>query len=166
MKNILLGCFLLLGYYSHSQISEHALGLRSGGSNAFGTEITYQKGLNGINRIQVDLGLHRINAAQAFKLTGTYQWVKPLENDFRWFYGFGAGIGYVDFDNSIPLIKAENFGTTLLSVEGIVGVEYSLARSAGIPLQLALDFNPNLNLFNDYYDDFDFDLALSVRWMF
>ncbi len=164
MKKFLLLTLLLAGMGTLSaQVSPNALGVRLGGSNGFGSEISYQMAMGSSNRLQLDLGLHSNRAADAFKVTGTYQWVKPLQNDFSWYYGFGAGVGYVDFDNQFD---ADNNGTVLLSVEGILGIEYSLANSAGIPLQLALDFNPNINLLNDYYDDFDLDLALSIRWMF
>lgn len=167
MKKLLLSCVLLIGMGGlKAQMSENAIGLRFGGGNGFGNEITYQRALSAINRVQLDLGARRGNASQLFKISGTYQWVKPLQNDFQWFYGVGAGFAYVDFDKSIPIITAEDYGTSLLTLEGIVGIEYSLANTAGIPLQIALDLNPNINLLNDYYDDFDLDLALSVRWMF
>ncbi len=29
----------------------------------------------------------------AFKLTGLYQWVFPLDGDFNWYVGAGGGIG-------------------------------------------------------------------------
>ncbi len=167
MKKLILVLVLGLGSFGLSaQVSDHALGLRFGGSNGLGTEITYQKAMGAANRLQLDLGLRSSRAADAFKLSGTYQWVKPIKNDFYWFYGGGAGLGYVDFDNSISNVLAEDYGALVLSVEGIVGVEYNLANIAGVPIQLALDFNPNLNLLNDYFEDFDLDLAFSARWQF
>ena len=167
MKKLIYSTLVFLVWQAvQAQISEHAIGLRFGGSNGLGTEVTYQHGLNEENRLQLDLGLRQNEGPSAFKLSGTYQWVEQLEGNFYWFYGFGAGVGFVDYDGSVDPLLVEGFGNTLVTVEGIAGIEYDLLPEFEIPLQIALDVNPNINLFNDYYNDLDFDVALSIRWKF
>ncbi|WP_421753299.1 hypothetical protein [Croceimicrobium sp.] len=166
LKHLSTLLLLTIGFTGYAQqISPNALGLRLGGSNGFGTEVSYQRKLSNMNRLQVDLGLKDNRAVDAILITANYQWVKPLNAlspDFQWFYGAGGGLGFVDYDN-VPL---EDDGKTVLVVEGIFGLEYSFLNVADLPLQIALDVNPAVNLLNDAFDDFDLDLALSLRWQF
>ena len=50
---------------------------------------------------------------------------------------------------------------TFVFAAGDIGVEYNF----DIPLQLALDFRPELG-FGDYRDDIDFDIALGIKYQF
>ncbi len=43
---------------SQAQIAKNAMGLRFGGGNGYGPEISYQRGLRNINRLEFDLGLN------------------------------------------------------------------------------------------------------------
>ena len=88
-----------------------------------------------------------------FKLAGLYQWVWDLDGDFNWYAGVGGGVGSYSFDNNA--IDDETF----VFAAGDIGIEYNF----DIPLQLALDFRPELG-FGDYRDDLDFDIALGVRY--
>ena len=86
--------FLLMGVSLNAQsISNHALGLRLGDSDGFGAEISYQKSITSSNRIEVDLGWRDSRNYSAFKLAGLYQWVRPIEGGFNWYYGVGGGLG-------------------------------------------------------------------------
>ena len=60
MKRILLLLMtvVLVSNFSFAQIARHALGLRFGTDDGFGTEISYQHGLNGNNRLEFDLGFN------------------------------------------------------------------------------------------------------------
>jgi len=89
--------------------SKQALGLRLGGSNGLGYEISYQRALNDVNRWQFDLGARSNDEVNIFKLSGTYQWVNNLSDlalGFNWFYGAGGGIGAKDSDRSSIWYKA------------------------------------------------------------
>ena len=66
---------------SAQEIADHALGLRLGDSDGFGAEISYQKSLGRSNRLEVDLGWRDSRDFDAFKLTGLYQWVRPIDKD-------------------------------------------------------------------------------------
>jgi hypothetical protein len=56
-----------------AQINKNALGLRIGGSNSYGAEFSYQRGLSKANRVEVDLGLRSRETYSAFALAGIYQ---------------------------------------------------------------------------------------------
>jgi hypothetical protein len=69
---------------------------------------------------------------------------KPLgESGLKWFYGGGAYLGFVKSYN-VNLNKNEtdaNFGA-----QGVLGMDYKFAN---IPLNLSLDWKPELNLVTD-----------------
>ena len=50
---------------------------------------------------------------------------------------------------------------TFIFAAGDIGIEYNF----DIPLQLSLDFRPELG-FGNYSDDLDFDIALGIRYRF
>ena len=128
---------------SAQNISEHALGLRLGDSDGFGAEISYQKSIGRYNRAEFNLGWRDSREFDAFKLTGVYQWVRPLDGNFNWYYGVGGGLGSVDFDRPEPDFTDDNDG-------------------------LFLDFRPEIGLvgYDGFDNDFDFDIALGIRYQF
>ena len=81
MKKIVLSVLMLAGLAFTAQgqmISKNALGLRLGDNDGFGGEISYQRGLSGNNRLELDLGFRnggKNDGYDAFKLAGLYQWV-------------------------------------------------------------------------------------------
>lgn len=154
-KLILLSiCVFAFGLNSQAQsIADHALGLRLGDNDGFGTEISYQHGLSENNRLELDLGWRSNNNVDSFKLTGLYQWVWNIDQGFNWYVGAGGGIGSVDTE----FTDSEFF----VLVAGDIGIEYDF----NIPLLLSLDFRPELG-FSDYHDDVDFDIALGIRYQF
>lgn len=146
-------------------ISEHALGLRLGDSDGFGAEISYQRKVAQFNRVEVDLGWRDSRSYDAFKLAGVYQWVHSIDGGFNWFYGFGGGLGNVDFeprtgDNGVFTPD----GGLFVFAAGNVGIEYNFE----IPLLISLDIRPELGLigYDDFSDSFDFDVALGLRYQF
>lgn len=142
-------------------ISDHALGLRLGDSDGFGAEISYQKSIARDNRIEVDLGWRDSRNWDAFKLTGVYQWVRPLDGNFNWYFGVGGGLGSVDFN---PGFVTDDDGGLFIFGAGDIGVEYNF----DIPLLLSLDFRPEIGLvgYDGFSDNFDFDIALGIRYQF
>ncbi|MFT6369582.1 MAG: hypothetical protein ACJAWH_000661 [Maribacter sp.] len=146
---------------SAQSISNHALGLRLGDSDGFGAEISYQKSLTNTNRIQIDLGWRDSRNFSAFKLAGLYQWVRPIEGDFNWYYGVGGGLGSVDFSN---ISNNNDSGGVFIFGAGTIGIEYDF----DIPLVVSLDFRPELGLigYDGFSDSFDFDIGLGIRYQF
>ncbi len=158
MKKLFLVAIAFIGFTAVSnaqEISDNALGLRLGGSKGYGAEISYQHALGDANRLELDLGWRNDNAYNAFKLAGLYQWMFPLDGDFNWYAGAGAGIASYDpKDNSIN-------NQTSVFVAGNIGIEYNFE----IPLQLSLDFRPEFGN-NDFTNNTVFDVALGIRYQF
>ena len=168
MKKLIV-LLLISGLFSFTafsqDVSEHALGLRLGDSDGFGAEISYQRKVAQFNRVEVDLGFRDSREYDAFKLTGVYQWVHSIDGGFNWFYGFGGGLGNVDFESvSGPNGVFTPEGGLFVFAAGNIGVEYNFE----IPLLISLDIRPELGLigYDDFSDSFDFDIALGLRYQF
>lgn len=164
MKKIIFSFLFFAGMISFvqaQQISPNALGLRLGDSDGFGAEISYQRSLGGSNRLEADLGWRDSNDWDAFKLTGLYQWVMPLDGNFHWYVGAGGGIGSYNYDNDFPLNDGDDDSGTFIFAAGDIGIEYDFE----IPLLLSLDFRPEIG-FGDFNNDLDFDIALGIRYQF
>lgn len=149
-------------------MSDNTIGLRLGDSDGLGAEISYQKSLSKTNRIEVNLGWRDSRAYDAFKLAGVYQWVLPLDGDFNWYYGFGGGLGNVDFEPRISQNSSSGFETVdgglFVFGAGNIGVEYNF----DFPLVLSLDLRPEIGLlgYSGFSDNFDFDIGLGIRYQF
>ncbi|MDV7397466.1 hypothetical protein RZS08_39055, partial [Arthrospira platensis SPKY1] len=86
MKNFLIiGCFFIFGLVTAQEISKNALGIRIGSNNGFGSSINYQRAYSENNRLEFDLGWRSSDKADAFKLIGIYQWVKPIDGGLQWY---------------------------------------------------------------------------------
>ncbi|WP_343486230.1 hypothetical protein [Allomuricauda sp. d1] len=146
---------------SAQSISEHTLGLRLGDSDGFGAEISYQKSIGRLNRAEFNLGWRDSRNFDAFKLAGVYQWVHNLDGGFNWYYGVGGGVGSVDFE---PRPDDNDDDGLFVFAAGDIGIEYDF----DIPLLLSLDFRPEIGLvgYDGFNDNFDFDIALGIRYQF
>ena len=163
MKKLFLLSIALLAFAftSNAQdISKNALGLRLGDSDGFGAEISYQRGLGDNNRLELDLGWRDGRNYDGFKLAGLYQWVFPLDGDFNWYVGAGGGLGSFGYNDN----NGNDFNDTFVFAAGDIGIEYNF----DIPLQLSLDFRPEIGFGDDTYknNDLDFDIALGIRYRF
>ena len=127
------------------EMSDNAIGLRFGGGNGVGGEITYQKALGENNRLEIDLGL--ANEFTNFKATGLYQWVWNLEDKFNWYAGVGGGI-----------VSANGTG---IYGSGVVGIEYNFDA----PVLLSIDYRPEVGI-SGGLTGLNSDVALSVRYQF
>lgn len=160
-KFILLAAFIIgATFYNQAEaqtISENALGLRFGGGDGVGAEVSYQRALSSNNRLELDLGWRNNSDYDAFKLTGLYQWVWNIEGGFNWYAGLGAGLLGVDGDDT------DDDGTYLF-LAGDIGIEYNF----DIPLLLSLDFRPEFGFFSDnnVLNEFSPDIALGIRYQF
>jgi hypothetical protein len=160
MKKLILSTFMLIGLAFSTQaqdISKNALGLRIGDNDGLGTEISYQRGLGDNNRLELDLGWRSSNDVDGFKLAGLYQWVWNIEGGFNWYAGAGAGVGTWSYDNN----GNKDSGSYFFAA-GDIGIEYNF----DFPLQLSLDFRPELYFNNDDFvdDNFGPDIALGIRY--
>ncbi|PTX61644.1 hypothetical protein C8N46_104287 [Kordia periserrulae] len=157
MKKLVILGVLFVGFSaSAQQIADNAIGLRIGGNNGFGTEISYQRALWSNNRLELDLGWKDSDAYDAYKLTGLYQWIWNIDDGFHWYAGAGGGIGSWKSNRNLT-----NDGVYAF-LAGDVGIAYSFE----FPLQLSLDVRPEIGFDNGFNDDLNFDLALGVRYQF
>ncbi len=146
---------------SAQRISEHTLGLRLGDSDGFGAEISYQKAIGRTNRAEFNLGWRDSREFDAFKLSGVYQWVLPIDGGFNWYYGFGGGVGSSDFE---PVPNRNRDDGLFVFAAGSLGIEYDF----DIPLLISLDIRPEIGIigFNEFDNGFLFDIALGLRYQF
>ena len=159
MRRLLFAfAFILLANIGNAQLAQHAIGLRIGGGDGFGTEISYQHGLSDINRLEFDLGMHTGNNYNAWGLAGIYQWVWNIDGGFNWYAGAGGRIGSWNWDTKY---QGTNSSGVFLAVAGDIGIEYSFP----IGIQVALDARPELGIIN-HGDLFRNNIAFSVRYQF
>lgn len=164
MKKLIYTLFLalpLLSGLQAQQIADHALGLRFGGSNGFGAEVSYQNALGGNNRLEVDLGFRDDSNVTALKLAGIYQWVWRLDGNINWFAGAGGGLGNANYSSRYDNPKFRGSNQFMIFAAGNLGLEYNF----DFPLLLAVDFRPEIGS-SDYINGLDFDIALSLRYQF
>ena len=142
----------------HAQSTQNAIGLRFGGGEGFGTEISFQHWLSDVNRLELDLGMISGTNYSAWSVAGIYQWVWKIDNGFNWFAGAGGRIGTWSWDNTYT---GNDGGGVLLAAAGDVGIEYTFP----VGIQLGLDYRPELGLVN-HGNAFGNNVALSVRYRF
>jgi hypothetical protein len=156
MKNLFFSLGIALAattFASAQDISKNALGLRIGGGDGFGTEISYQRALSGNNRLEIDLGIDNGDNYDGFKATGIYQWVWNIEDRFNWYAGAGGGLGSLNIKNA--------GSETFIFLSGQVGIEYNF----DFPLLISLDTRPSFYL-GDFRDGGGYDIALGLRYQF
>lgn len=166
MKKLVLSAFLLIGlaFSSNAQDRKNAIGLRLGDNDGFGGEVSYQRSLSTKNRLEFDLGWRNTDYYDAIKLAGLYQWVWNIEGGFNWYAGVGGGLGTWEYNDDLPpWAKGNDDNGTFLFLAGNIGLEYNF----DFPLQLSLDFRPEVYFGDDYREDnFGPDIALGVRYRF
>jgi len=161
---LVLSFLLLFTLTANAQSFENdkAIGLRLGGGNGLGTEISFQLDHNENNRFEADLGWKSDNNFDGFKITAMYQWVWYIENNFSWYAGAGGGFGNYSFEvisNGSTIIEDDE---TFITIGGQVGIEYNFDD---LPLRISIDTRPELG-FGDFRDGLEFDFALGVRYRF
>jgi len=163
MKKVILSILILIGFTMSLQaqetVSKNAIGLRLADNDGFGGEISYQRQLFKNNRLELDFGWRNSKNVDAIKLAGLYQWFWNIDKGFYWYAGVGGGIGNWRYNN----VNYSDSGVILFAA-GDIGIEYNFS----IPLQLALDFRPELYINSADYreDNLGPDVALSVRYKF
>lgn len=151
----------LLGFVicmaAHSQVDPNAIGLRIGGGDNFGAEISYQHGFSHKNRLELDLGAGGNDHYSRLALVGMYHWAWKLGNEgFNWFVGPGAGL-------SLNNGKHGHNDYVGVGIGGQIGLGFNFR----IPLQLTLDTRPMWNfLAEDDDNDFGWGFALGIRYRF
>jgi hypothetical protein len=121
---------------------DNALGVRL----TNGAEVSYQRSLNDVNRLEFNLGW----GWNTTSLSGFYHWVNPITEGFKWFIGPGAALGLFH-------------SNTVVGLGGVVGIEYNFE----VPLQLSLDWRPMLNFGNAHDGNYgSANVGLGIRYKF
>jgi len=164
MKKILFIIVLLAGIstITAQSFSTNAIGLRIGDNDGFSTEVNYQRALSQENRLELGLAWRSGDNFDAIKGTGIYQWVWNIDGGFNWYAGAGASLGSFDVDNNFPGFDNDD-SEFFINAAGDIGIEYNFDE---IPLQLSLDFRPEIGILNDFDDSLEFDIALGIRYTF
>lgn len=89
MKKIVLAIVALFAMSSMATAQIQDLGVRIGGGQGYGAELSAMWGMGG-NRIETDLGWKGDDGYSMISLTGIYQWKGELGSGFGWFAGAGA----------------------------------------------------------------------------
>ncbi len=160
MYRFLIGTtiFLMVFFAQAQEIADNTIGLRFGNNDGLGVEISYQKAILETNRIEVGLAWRSGKNYNAFKLTGTYQWLFPIESisGMNWYVGAGGGLGSWSVKNNYT-----GESGTFLFAAGDIGLEYKFE----FPLLISLDFRPELG-FVSYNNNLGLDIALGARYVF
>ncbi len=150
---IFIGVFLLTISSLSAQVNKHALGLRLGGQNSYGSvELSFQGGINNTNRIEVDLGFSSGKDYSAFFLTSIYHWVWDISQGLNVYAGPGLGVG---------LANADNNSNMSIGLGGQAGVEYDFS-TIKVPILLSIDFRPLWDITNN--SGFGWGIALGLRY--
>ncbi|MBO7464727.1 MAG: hypothetical protein J6T56_02615 [Bacteroidales bacterium] len=150
---LLIAAFVTIGTFANAQ---NALGVRLGGGQGYGAELSWQTGLGG-NRLELDLGLRTGDHFTAFNLYGIYQWTGTISGNFGWFAGVGAALGYRNWEHDF-----DGDGNIDIAAVGQAGLEYNFQA---VPIQLSLDIRPKFFILPE--TEFHWgDIALGIRFRF
>ena len=154
MKKIIIAIVAVFAMSTAANAQIQDLGLRLGGGNSFGGEISAMWGLGG-TRLETDLGWDSYaDHWSHIGLSCTYQWTGSIAGEFGWFAGLGANLGLYMGD-----AVDDAFGLAV-NVQG--GIEWN---PGAIPFQFTLDVRPAWHLLGEY-TGFGWGLALGIRYRF
>ncbi len=146
-----------LAFGTAQNADAQAIGLRLGGGQYFGGEVSYLSGI-GANRFEADLGFGGNHGYGYLSLTGAYHWNWNIVADLNWYVGPAARVGFA-FGNKYAALN--------LGVGGQIGLEYDFTN-LGAPIQLSLDSRPMFvaTFTKGSWAGYGWDIALGVRYVF
>ncbi|MBQ8421724.1 MAG: hypothetical protein IJX11_05635 [Bacteroidales bacterium] len=146
MKKIILVAAMVLGFAVAASAQPRALGIRGG----YGAELSYQHSVGGANFVEADLGL----TGSAFNLVATHNWMiaQPAwTSRGEWGFYLGAGAGVAMGNKSF-----------YAGVAGQIGLEYTFS----FPLQLSIDWRPQIGLVGGAFGWWSSVPCLGIRYRF
>ena len=142
MKKILFAIFAMAAIYSTASAQDYktALGVRLSSSAAMvNNSISFKQFISENNAIEAYFSF-----GEPLALGAMLEFHKPLAaSGLRYFYGAGGYIGFVKVVNvNTQKTNTEpNFGA-----QGVIGLDYKFPN---VPLNLSLDWKPELNIVSD-----------------
>ena len=144
MKKLLLASFILVAIAisntASAQSYKTGLGVRLSSSQAMvNNSISLKHFLTETSAIEA-----LFSFGDPLALGALYEVHKPFSSEgLTWFYGGGAYIGFVKTFNPN---KQRNETDVNFGAQGVLGLDYKFAN---LPLNLSLDWKPELNLVSD-----------------
>ena len=142
MKKIIFVSLLTstIAFAASSQSYKTAVGVRLSSSAAIvNNSISLKHFLNERSAIEA-----LFSFGDPIALAGLYEVHKPFSTEgLQWFYGGGGYIGFVKTWNPA---KNQNETDVNFGAQGVIGLDYKFTN---IPLNLSLDWKPELNLISD-----------------
>lgn len=142
MKKIILSALFIiaLAAVSHSQDYRTALGVRLSSSNAYqNNSISFKQFITDKTAVEA-----LFTFGEPLALGALVEFHKPLATQgLSWFYGVGGYLAFpkVQNTNTLKYNTETNFGA-----QGAIGLDYKFNN---IPLNLSLDWKPELNIVTD-----------------
>lgn len=170
MKKVLLTLAALVAF-TIGVSAQDGIGIRLGSSSSnFNTEASYQKMMNQDNRIELDLGGNfGVGLDYTYSdgiLTGAYHWRFNIIENFGWFVGPAAGMGFWSEKHKDDSHLNQSGFSLNIGAQG--GVEYYFDA---IPLMVSLDSRPMINILGfgqdfNHYNPFSWGFCASARYVF
>jgi hypothetical protein len=155
MKKVLLVLVAVMGFAFAASAQDNAIGVRIGGGQGFGAEISYQRSLGNPHRLEVDLGYATGSGVGALGLSALYQLhfdINAVQN-LGWYVGAGGRFMTSNY---------QNVNVMMLGVAAQAGMDYHFNA---VPIQLSLDIRPCFYLWQATAFQWG-DIALGIRYMF
>lgn len=156
--------YLFLAMLVVASVMAYAQPRAIGGNLGSGVGFSYQHSFGESNMLDVAASIPVING---FGIGGsvTYDWIDPFnapvpwneKGEWHWYMGVGGGAGMYQFNNP----------KWFAGVVGHIGIEYDF----WFPLQLSVDWRPNIGVSNYYNNWFNLGglyggVSLGVRYKF
>ena len=125
---VFIATLLFLQLHTTAQTYKHQIGIRLGSSEqVISSGISYRYLFSTNKAVEGIVNLRN----EAIAVGALYEIFQPISSvkNLQWYYGGGAYIGFMGFDN---------FG-----VMGIAGLDYQFTE---VPVNLSIDWKPELNL--------------------
>lgn len=166
MKPLILIIACIISMASFAQDRKHEIGIRGGESSGI-----FYRGF-------IDEG-HAIKGLMSFRnngmqLTALYEKYDPVfckkTSGFFLYYGVGGHFGYTRWNKRYhhpgqpDTYYYDYVASPVFGIDGIIGLEY---RIESIPLSLAFDYKPFLEVLGEHFFDVhfgDFGFSLKVRF--
>ena len=155
-KLILVFVVFCMGFHAESQVNPHAIGLRFGGNgDVNGAEISYQHGLQDVNRLEIDLGIASNKNHNRMFVTGIYHWNWNIVDALNWYIGPGASVGLFSYNSSDSYLN--------IAIGGQIGIEYDFMKK-NVPILLSIDARPMWDFLGDH-SGLGWGAALGIRYV-
>ncbi|WP_430812313.1 MULTISPECIES: hypothetical protein [unclassified Carboxylicivirga] len=159
-KHFVTLALCVVALLSHAQgNTPHAIGIRLGAGNTFGSQVSYQYKLSNYNRLEIDFGFNSANDGNGFILSGAYQWLWDIESGFNWYAGPAVSLGSWNYDNDYD---GKGDSGAYFGLGGQIGIEYNFVE---VPINLSLDTMPQFG-FGPTNHNFNMGLSISARYKF